>query len=101
MELQQNYEKIQAAGSELFAISSENVALTQKTVENHGLTYPVLSDNKKETIIAYNVLDPYDTRIARPAAYIITPDGKVAWKSLDSAGARVPTAIILAELGKL
>lgn len=101
MELQQNYEKIQDTGAELFAISSENVALTQRTAENHGLKYPVLSDNKKEMIIAYNVLDPYDTRIARPAAYIITPDGKVAWKSLDTAGARVPTATILTELDKL
>ena len=101
MELQQNYEKIQAAGAELFAISSENVALTRKTAENHGLTYPVLSDNKKEVIIAYNVLDPYDTNKAHPAAYIITPDGKVAWKSIDSAGARVPAATILTELGKL
>jgi peroxiredoxin len=101
VELQQNYDKIQSAGAELFAISSENVALTQRTTENHGLTYPVLSDNKKEMIIAYNVLDPYDTGKARPAAYIITPDGKVAWKSLDTAAARVPTATILTELGKL
>lgn len=101
MELQQNYDKIQDAGAELFAISSENVALTKKTAENHGLKYPVLSDNKKEMIIAYNVLNPFETTKARPAAYIITPDGKVAWKSLDTVGARVPTATILTELGKL
>lgn len=99
--MQDNYDKIQAAGAELIAISSENVALTQKTTENHGLTYPVLSDNKKEIIVAYNVLDPYDSSKARPASYIVTPDGKVAWKSLDAAAVRVPTATILTELGKL
>lgn len=99
--MQQNYEKIQAAGAELIAISSDNVAPTKRTVENHRLTYPVLSDNKKDTIIAYNMLDPHDTSIARPAAYIITPDGKVAWKSLDTAATRVPTVTILTELGKL
>ena len=99
--MQQNYERIQAAGAELITISSDNVAPTKRTVENHGLEYPVLSDNKKEVITAYNVIDQSDTSIARPAAYIITPDGKVAWKSLDAAATRVPTATILTELGKL
>ena len=55
----------------------------------------------KEAITAYNVVDPGNNRIARPAAYIVRQDGTVAWKSLDTKAARVPTAEILAELGKL
>jgi peroxiredoxin len=98
--LQQNYEKIQAAGAELFAISSENVTTTRRTIENEGLTYPVLADSNKVAITAYNVVDPDNKHIARPASYILKKDGTVAWKSLDKIGARVPTADILAELGK-
>ena len=85
----------------MFAISSENVTLTMKTTENEGLTYPVLADTYKDVINAYNVLDPSNESIARPAAYVIAQDGTVAWKSLDSFSNRVPTATILTELGKL
>ena len=98
--MQQNYEKIQAAGAELFAISSENVKTTRRTIENEGLTYPVLADSNKVAITAYNVVDPNNKYIARPASYILKKDGTVAWKSLDKIGVRVPTAEILAELGK-
>ncbi len=99
--MQENYEEIKNSGTELFAISSENVNLTKKTTENQGLTYPVLSDSYKDVINAYNVLDQTNETIARPAAYIISQDRTVAWKSLDTAAARVPTATILTELGKL
>lgn len=99
--MQENYEEIKNSGSELFAISSENVSRTQKTTEKQGLTYPVLADTNKDVINAYNVLDQSDETIARPAAYIISQYGTVAWKSIDSYANRVPTATILTELGKL
>ncbi len=99
--MQDNYEKIKAAGAELFAISSENASLTKGTVENEGLTYPVLADSKKDAINAYNVLDQINTSIARPASYIISQEGTVAWISLDAPAERVPTSTIITELGRL
>ncbi len=99
--MQDNYAKIQAAGAELIAISSDNEGDTKRTVQNHGLKFPVLSDKDKKAITAYNVVDPGNNRIARPAAYIVRKDGTVAWKSLNGVAVRVPTAEILTELGKL
>jgi peroxiredoxin len=99
--LQKNYANIQAAGAELIAISSDDEGDTKQTVQNHGLKFPVLSDKDREVINTYNVIDTGNDRIARPAAYIVRQDGTVAWKSLDTKAARVPTAEILAELGKL
>ncbi|MYF98549.1 peroxiredoxin family protein [Candidatus Poribacteria bacterium] len=99
--MQENYEKIQAAGAELFAISSENVSLTKGTAQKEGLTYPVLADSKKEAINAYNVLDQTNKNIARPASFIISQEGNVAWISLDAPAVRVPTSTILTELGKI
>ena len=99
--MQQNYQKIQDANTQLIAISSDDINKTKITVLNEGLTYPVLADSNKEAIEGYNVLDQNNTNIARPASYIITPDGTIAWKSLDTAGVRVPTTTILTELGKL
>ncbi len=99
--MQDNYHKFQAAGAELIAISSDNVAATEQTVEKEGLKFVVLADNDREVIEAYNVVDPANKRIARPASYVIRKDGTVAWKSLDPKVGRVPTAKILEELGKL
>ena len=99
--MQDNYAKIQAADAELIAISSDNEGDTKQTVQNHSLKFPVLSDKDREVINAYNVIDPGNDRIARPAAYIVKKDGTVAWKSIDTKAARVPTAQILTELGKL
>jgi len=99
--LQKNYANIRAAGAELIAISSDDEGDTQKTVQGSGLEFPVLADKDRAVINAYNVLDPGNNRIARPAAYVLRKDGTVAWKSIDGVAVRVPTAQILAELGKL
>lgn len=99
--MQKNYAKIRAAGAELIAISSDDEGDTKKTVQGGGLEFPVLADKDRGTITAYNVVDPGNNRIARPAAYIVQKDGTVAWKSLDAKAVRVPTAQILTELGKL
>lgn len=99
--MQQNYAKIQAAGADLIAISSDDEGATRTTVQNHGLKFPVLADQDKAAITDYNVVDPSNNRIARPAAYIVKKDGTIVWKSLNGIAVRVPTADILTELGKL
>ena len=99
--MQKNYANIRAAGAELIAISSDDEGDTKKTVQGSGLEFPVLSDKDRAVISAYNVLDPGNNRIARPASYVLRKDGTVAWKSIDGIAVRVPTAQILTELGKL
>ncbi len=99
--MQKNYAKIRASGAELIAISSDDEGDTKKTVQGSGLEFPVLADKGREVIKAYNVLDPGNDRIARPASYVLRKDGTIAWKSIDGVAVRVPTAQILTELGKL
>lgn len=99
--MQKNYANIRAAGAELIAISSDDEGDTKKTVQGSGLEFPVLADKDRAVISAYNVLDPGNNRIARPASYVLRKDGTVAWKSIDGIAVRVPTAQILTELGKL
>ena len=99
--MQQNHDKIQAENAQLFAISSDNVNATSQTVNGEGLKFPVLSDKDRDTITDYNVVDPNNTRLARPSTFILDVDGMIAWKFLGSVGGRVPTAEILTELGKL
>ena len=99
--MQKNYAAIQAAGAELITISSDGEAATKQNVQNQGLKFVVLADPDVTTISDYNVVNPANKRIARPAAYVLKKDGTIAWKSLDGVAVRVPTAQILAELGKL
>lgn len=99
--MQESYDQIKAAGAELIVISSDSEAEAQRTVNGEGLLFPVLADADRAVIEAYNVLDPWNNRIARPASFVVRADGTIVWKSLDNKGVRVPTAQILTELGKL
>lgn len=99
--MQDNYDRIKASGAELIAISSDNINAIKNTVNKAGLEFPVLSDSEKETIGDYNVTDPFNKHIARPSSFVITQDGTVVWTVVNEVGHRVPTADIIAELGKL
>ena len=82
--MQTGYEKIQAEGAELIAISADPLSVVNTTQQTLEITYPLIVDEDKEMITAYNVLDPSDTDAARPATYIIDQTGRVAWKYLDN-----------------
>ena len=100
--MQNHYAAIKAAGAELIAISSDGEAATRNTAQKHDIKFPLLADAERAAIAAYNVIDPGNNRIARPATYLLTPDGKIGWKFLDiRLGGRVPPAKIIEELGKL
>ncbi len=100
--MQAGYQDIQAQGAELIAISADHLTLVDSTQKSLQINYPLLSDENRETITAYNVIDITNTDIARPATYILDMDGRVAWKSLDiQFGDRTGTEQLLTELKKL
>ncbi|RKU35279.1 hypothetical protein C6495_06095 [Candidatus Poribacteria bacterium] len=100
--MQTGYEAIQAEGAEIIAISADTpttVGITRRALQ---ITYPLLSDEAKSAITAYNVLDPGNEQIARPATYLIDESGIIRWKFLDvQLGKRLSSAEIVAELQKL
>ncbi len=99
--MQDGYDNIKAKGAELVVISSDTVAASKQTVDKKGLKFAVLADSEKETIADYNVVDPNNKHIARPATYIIDPNGIVTWTFLDARlGHRIPNAEIIEQLGK-
>ena len=99
--MQTSYDDIRAEGAELIAISADPLTLVDSTQQKLGITYPLLVDEDKVAITAYNVVDPSDTDIARPATYIINQDGRVVSKFLDRVGTRTGPEEILAELKEL
>ncbi len=99
--MQDYYDRIKATGAELIAISSDNVNTTKSTVQDQGLTYPVLADADLDVIKAYNVVDLGNKWLARASSFVIGMDGKITWVTIDEWDQRTPTAEILAALGEL
>ena len=99
--MQNNYDKIKATGAELFAISSDNVNSSKSTVQDRGLTFPVLADFDLNVIKAYNVVGLDNIRIAQASSFVIGMDGKITWITIDEWDQRTPTAEILTALGEL
>lgn len=99
--MQTGYEDIQAEGASLIAISADPLTLADSTQKTLDITYPLLVDTDKVTITAYNVVDPSNTDIARPATYIVNQDGRVVSKFLDTFETRTRPDHILAELKEL
>lgn len=67
-------------------MSVDSVDDNNKVVGKLGLDYPVLSDSQRRAISAFGIvhagasIDGGD--IARPATFIIGPDGRVLWRDL-------------------
>ena len=99
--MQTGYEDIRAEGAALIAISADPLTVVDSTRQSLEITYPLLVDKDRKIIAAYNVIDPSNPNIARPATYIVNQDGRVASKFLDTIGTRTGPEHILAELKKL
>lgn len=100
--MQEGYEEIQAQGAELIAISADKLLIVGSTQQVIQATYLLLSDEGTTAISAYNVVDPSNTDVARPATYIVDESGRIAWKFLDAkVGDRLDPARIVTELKKL
>lgn len=99
--MQNNYDKIKATGAELIAISSDSVSSSKSTVQDRGLTFPVLADFDLNVIKAYNVVGLDNIRIAQASSFVIGMDGKITWVTIDEWDQRTPTVEILTALGEL
>jgi len=64
--------------------------------EKLGVTFPLLSDRKREAIRAYGVEDQ-ENGIAWPAIFIVGRDGNVRWRSLAETFKVRPTSEVVLE----
>jgi peroxiredoxin len=79
-------------GIRVVAISVDPAAASRMLAEKVGLTFTLLSDPEEKVIRPYDLLHirggPKGANIARPAEFLINPDGRVKWVNL-TADARV------------
>ncbi len=69
-------------------------------MDTHGVRFPVLSDQSRETIKAYGVHGGI-SNIAIPSAFIIDKDGVIRWKFIGDTSTRANVDIMLQQLDEL
>jgi peroxiredoxin len=73
-------------GLRVVAISVDPPSTNHDHRQKLGLTFPLLSDEKAETIRRYDLLHskggPGGADISRPAEFLIDPSGTIRWENL-------------------
>lgn len=78
--LQDAYEALAAAGTQVIAMSADGVESHQAFAERRGgLPYPLASDGDLTVARAYGVVEEEDPRRSRRALFVIERDGTVSF----------------------
>lgn len=84
------YDAIVATGAKLVAISVDDQARSEPCARELGLKFPLLSDTRRETIVAYGVLNRGEKGgIAYPAVFVIDRNRIVRYRMLEETASRV------------
>jgi peroxiredoxin Q/BCP len=81
VDLKGDLKKIEGAGVQIVAISSDTVGEHKKFADAQKIPYPLLSDDGAKTIKAYGVDDPKDSSVALPGTVLIDGSGVIRSKS--------------------
>jgi peroxiredoxin len=97
---QQRLSEFDARGIRVVAISSDTPDVNREHRQKMGFTFPLLSDANWEVIRRYDLFHagggPGSADIARPAEFLVNPDGTVVWVNLTkSAAVRARPAEVL------
>jgi peroxiredoxin len=88
-----------AAGWELAALSVDDAGRSQSVRERLGLDFPILSDQRRETLVAWDLLNPLERGgIAVPAVIAIDRQGRIAHRWVETTATRVTADGVLSVL---
>ena len=101
-EIEKNYSTYEKLNTRVFALSTDSPRQSQNLVRKLGLSFTLLCDVDKKIIDLYDLRNPLEhDGIAYPATFIISPDGKIRYRSLDGTAKRVDLTDELAFLEQL
>ena len=90
---------IRAAGADIAALSVDAPDASEALRAQLGLEFPALCDTERNVVRAW---DLYNARerggIAIPAVFVVDPDRRIRYRSIDATAARVRTDAVLAFL---
>ena len=78
-------EELKARNVRVVAISVDPPDVSKKHAAKQGYTFPILSDEKRETLRKYDLVHEGGFRgadISKPAEFLLDADGVVVWRNL-------------------
>ena len=91
-----NCDAIRAAGAEIAALSVDAPARSEAVRSELRLPFPILSDASRTVVCAWDLYNPKEMGgIAVPAVFVIGPDRRIRYRSIDTTRARVATDGVL------
>ncbi|MBO20349.1 MAG: hypothetical protein CL732_07415 [Chloroflexi bacterium] len=81
-ELADAYPQFSELGTEIVAISTDDVTDAKQMASLVNAPFQVLADASSETALAYEVFDLLDDGVAAPAVFIVDGDRVVQWKQI-------------------
>jgi len=101
-EIQKKHDTYMKFNTQVFALSVDPLKQSQNIIEKMKLPFKLLCDEDKHVIDLYHLKNPFEhDGIAKPATFIINPEGKVCYRSLDGTANRVDLSDELQFLEKL
>ena len=95
-EIKKHYHTFTGFNTTVYALSIDSQEQSEKLKTKMELPFELLCDEKKEAVNSYGLLNPYEHGgIARPAVFLIMPDGRICYRSIDGTAKRVDQTHIM------
>lgn len=90
VEFKKYYHEFQKYNTQIYALSVDPPEKSRALKKDMELPFELLCDIDKNVVKQYDLFNPYEHGgIAYPATFIVNPDGKICYRSLDSTAKRV------------
>jgi len=95
-EYARDYESIRSANADVVALSVDSAPRSEAVRAQLGLRFPILCDPARAVVRAWDLYNPKEMGgIAIPAVFVIGPDRRVRYRSIDTTRTRVNTDGVL------
>jgi alkyl hydroperoxide reductase subunit AhpC len=89
-EIQKNYDTYTKFNTRVFALSTDSPKQSENIIKRIHLSFTLLCDEDRKVVDMFKLRNPFEHGgIAYPATFIINPEGKICYRSLDGTANRV------------
>jgi hypothetical protein len=101
-EIKKNIGRIEQSNTQVLALSADTINKSAGLRKAMKFPFELLCDPEKKVVTLYHLLNSHEhDGIAYPAIFVINPEGRICYRSLDRTAARVQLTEVLAFLEKL
>ncbi|MCP4346343.1 MAG: redoxin domain-containing protein, partial [Desulfobacterales bacterium] len=89
-EIQKKYDTYDKFNTKVFALSTDSPKQSENIVKKMNFSLTLLCDEDRKVVDLFKLRNPFEHGgIAYPATFIINPEGKICYRSLDGTASRV------------